>query len=75
MCMSCVSQSDALFWNGAAIGTVVLGAAGRLRDSLVGRSSQARRTAADRANRTFLASLGLDPDEVLGPTPAGVPAQ
>lgn len=58
-----MTSADALFWNGAIAGSLVLGAAGRVRDRLRSRPPGERRRQADAATAAFLESLGLDPAE------------
>lgn len=65
--MSCMTSADALFWNGAAVGSVALGAADRWRARRMGITRARRRADADVATANLLSSMGLDPHEVLGP--------
>ena len=71
--MSCVTNADAL-----AVSMVgAAAAANEMRrvawDALCGRSAFERRLHVWEANVAFISSLGLDPDELLGPPP--VPAE
>ena len=74
MCVNCVTSAEAV-----APGVAGATAAGNeLRrivfDALRGRTAHERRRETWHANAAFIASLGLDPQEVLGPPPRPEPA-
>lgn len=81
MCMSCMSSAEAVVLSGTGGLVVVKGTLDRAVDLVTGRSIVHRRQRTWDANATFVASLGLDVDAVLGarpldpaPAPAKVPA-
>jgi len=70
MCMGCFTGVEAAVVNAAAGAVVARSGITRLRHRLAGRGPLDRRRAAYLANADFLAGIGLDPDRVLGPSPA-----
>jgi hypothetical protein len=69
--MGCFTGAEAALVQGAAGAVFARSGVRRVRDRLAGRGSLDRRRAAHRANAAFPADLGLAPDRVLGPPPAG----
>lgn len=69
MCTGCFSVGTAFVIQGSAGIALAGGGLSRLRERLAGGDPLARRRAAHQANAEFLAGLGLDPDQVLGPPP------
>ncbi len=67
MCMSCMTSAEALFMNG--VGILAVGRVG-LRRLRFGPETDERRAAIRHDTESFLHSIGLDPDRVLGPTRA-----
>lgn len=74
MCVSCFTGVEAAAVQVVAGVVVARGGFGRVRDRLAGRGGAARRASAYQANAEFLTGIGLDPDRVLGPPPAGAGA-
>lgn len=74
MCTGCFSAGTAFVIQGSAGIALAGGGLRRLRERLGGADPFRRRLAAHRANAEFLAGLGLDPDQVLGPPPVPPPA-
>jgi hypothetical protein len=73
--MNCLSGMELAVMQGTAL--VAFAKAGLVRghELLTGRDPMERRIGAHRANAEFLASMGLDPDAVLGPPPVAAPAK
>jgi hypothetical protein len=71
MCAGCFTGVEAAVVNAAAAAVVARSGITRLRHRFAGQPSSDRRRAAYRANADFLEGIGLDPDRVLGPPPAG----
>lgn len=72
MCMNCVTSTEFLVANGAIAAAAVTHGARQIGASLgiIQMSSRAERKAsAHMEDVAFIASLGLDPDAVLGPAP------
>ncbi|NED94500.1 hypothetical protein G1H11_04165 [Phytoactinopolyspora alkaliphila] len=69
MCMGCFTATEAAVIQGAA--AVMFARAGltRLNEHVTGQGALRRRRAAYAANAEFLASMGHDPEHVLGPAP------
>jgi hypothetical protein len=71
MCVGCFTGVEAAAVQGAASVVLASGGLRRVREYVTGQGSIERRRAAYQANAEFLAGIGLDPDHVLGPPPAG----
>lgn len=71
MCMGCFTGAEAVVTQGAVGVAFARSEFTRWHEQLTGRDPIERKRAAHEANAEFLASLGLDPDRVLGPPPAG----
>lgn len=72
MCVNCVTSTEFLVVNSAIVAGAATHGVRRLGASLglINLPSRAERKAsAHMENVAFIASLGLDPDEVLGPGP------
>ena len=67
MCVSCMTSAEALFMNG--VGILAVGRVG-LRRLRFGPETDERREAIRHDTESFLHSMRLDPDRILGPTKA-----
>lgn len=73
MCSGCISSGATLAMQGSAAVVIAQGSLRRLWSWHGGQDAFARRRAIYQANCDFLASMGLDPERVLGPPPV-IPA-
>lgn len=71
--MGCVTSGEALLISGGGAVTVAKAGLGRLRDRAASRPFGERELASYRSTAAFLAELGHDPEEVLGPAPVVTP--
>lgn len=67
--MNCVTSIDAVGLNVGGFLALGLGGLRQIRDTLSGLSPFDRRRATWDDNSSFVATLGLDPEAVLGPRP------
>lgn len=74
MCVSCISNVEALALSSVAAFTGVTSGWGHLKARLSGQLPERRRLAYERT-ADYLASMGHDPREVLGPPPALDPTE
>ena len=69
MCVNCLGSAELAVMQGTAVAAFARAGLVRGREWLTGTDPLERRLAAHRANAAFLASMGLDPNAVLGPAP------
>ena len=74
MCVSCISNLEALTLSSIAAATSVTTGWGHIRARLQGRLPERRRLAYERT-AAYLASMGLDAHDVLGDPPGRRPPQ
>ena len=73
MCVNCVTSAESVVANSVIVAAISRGAWERARDLLAGRSASQRRAEIWDANARFLASMGHEPEAVLGTRPVVEP--